>query len=77
MSELVELRGGLIVPVEAYELVCRLTVERNLTLTVDGDRLRVSGPPGIAPALTDDEVAGIKRWKPHLIALMQYRAPKV
>ena len=75
MSDLIELRGGLTVPLEAYQLVCQLTIERDLALTVDGDRLRVSGPEGAKPELSKTEVAGIRRWQAHQIALMQYRAP--
>ena len=73
-SELVALRGGLTVPAEAFRLAHQLS-GRGLVVTVDGDRLRVSGPQGTKPELSEAEIAGIRRWKPHLIALVTYEPP--
>ena len=66
--------GALDLPVEAFNLFHRL-LDRGLDLRVDGDRLRVSGPGGSKPALSETEVTDIKRWKAHLMALCCYAPP--
>lgn len=66
--------GGIDVPVEVFNLFHRL-LDRNLDLKIDGDRLRVSGPKGSKPELSEAEVADIKRYKGHLMALIAYIPP--
>ena len=73
-EHLVSLLGGLTVPAEAYNLALELE-KRGLALRVEGDRLRVSGPDG-KPDLSEADTTAIRRWKPHLIALAEYRAPE-
>lgn len=73
-DHLVSIAGGLTVPAEAYNLALDLE-RRGLTLRVEEDRLRVSGPDG-KPDLSEAETTAIKRWKPHLIALTEYIAPE-
>lgn len=64
----VHLRGGMVVPVAAYNVV--LTVERaGYRLTVDGPDILVR-PGGLDPAL----LAELKRWKAHVIMLLGYTA---
>mgnify|MGYP001581332032 CR=1 FL=1 len=67
--------GGLDCPVEAFTLFHQL-LNRDLTLAVDGDRLRVSGPHGSKPALSEGETAAIRKWKAHLQALLLYVPPE-
>jgi hypothetical protein len=74
--ELVELKGGLTVPVEVLTLAFALQ-NRGLELRQDGDRLRVVEPGGGKPALTEVEVASITRWKLHILALLAYKSPDV
>lgn len=74
MSELVGLRGGLTVPVAPLELAIHME-SRGLTLSIEGDRLRVTGLNGTKPDLSLADVEAIRRWKPHLMALVAYRAP--
>lgn len=80
MSEIVSLKpgptGGLDVPAAAFTF-CHALLERGLTLTPDGDRLRVSGPNGTKPDLSAEDVAQIKKWKMHLCALLAYRAQEM
>jgi hypothetical protein len=67
--------GGLTLPEEA--LVLALDLEnRGCTLRQDGDRLRVLGPGGAKPALSEGDVEAIRRWKAHLLALLAYVAPE-
>ena len=68
-------KGGLTVPVAAYNLIFAL-VNRDLVLTQHGESLRVQGPNGTKPDLTPEETALIKRWKFHLIALINYVPPE-
>ena len=72
-EKLVALAGGLTVPTEAFQLAHGL-LNRGLELRQDGDRLRVIGPDGEKPELSDDEVSQIKRYKLHVLALLAYRA---
>ncbi len=66
------LRGGLCVPVTPIELLLDLE-SRGLTLSRDGDDLLIS-PPG---RLTDDDRTALRRWKPHLLALVDYEPEAV
>jgi hypothetical protein len=66
--ETVTLRGGVNVPLPALMLLLRLE-DRGCTFTVDGDRLMVR--PG-RHGLTDEDCAGLRRWKPQVIALIGY-----
>ena len=70
-----ELPGGLVVPAPAYNLILDLT-NRGLQFTQDVDRLRVSGPGGAKPELSDAEATAIRKWKYHLMQLLAYRAPE-
>jgi hypothetical protein len=63
------LRGGLTVPAEAYLLLLELE-QRTFTVTRDGDTLIVRPPD----RLTRQDVARIKRWKFHLLLLLDYVA---
>jgi hypothetical protein len=74
--ELIELKGGLTVPVDVLTLTFGL-LNRGLELRQDGDRLRVVEPGGGKPALTEAEVASITRYKYHILALLAYRAPEL
>jgi len=76
MSELIALRGGLTVPREAFDLFHALVTHRGLVLTQDDDKLRVARADGSRPDLTPEDAALIRRWKPHLLALLAYRAPE-
>lgn len=69
------LAGGLAVPVEPLVLALEFE-QRGIGLRVEGDKLRVVGPNGAKPELTEDEIAAIRRWKAHLVALVEYRAPE-
>lgn len=71
--ELVELRGGLIVPAEVIAFGCALE-GRGITMAVDGDKLRVRGQDG-PPQLSAEETAFIRARKAHLMALVAYVAP--
>jgi hypothetical protein len=66
------LDGGLAVPVEPLELLLELE-SRGCHLTRDGDGLIVE-PRRL---LTDDDCRAIRRWKPHLLALVDYGSPTV
>ena len=69
-SEYVHLRGGLTVPVAPLLLVFRLQ-ERGFSLTPDGDALIVQP----YERLTRTDCDQIRRWKRHLLALLNYEAP--
>lgn len=71
-TDLVTLRGGLTLPLAALRLAWALE-ERGLHMGVDGDMLTI-GPPAL---LTDDDRALIRRWKPHLLAIITYIPPGV
>lgn len=75
MSELIELRGGLTIPSEPLVLAWELEA-RDLTLSVDGEKLRIAGSAGEKPLLSEEDRARIVRWKSHLMALATYRAPE-
>lgn len=71
ISELVSLLG-LTVPSEVLYLAIHLEREGFL-LTADGDRLRVGrrdGTPMSPELLCEEDVAAIRRWKTHLLAVI-------
>jgi hypothetical protein len=69
-SDVVTLRGGLTLPVDAIRLALDLE-NRGLTLTVDEGDVLVVGP---RERLTDDDRALIRHWKRHLVAIVRYDA---
>jgi len=78
-GELVDLQGYT-VPLAALkvgwhleESGCALSVHRDGT---DAPTLRVRGVDGRKPDLSSETLAAIRRWKRHLIALVECRAPK-
>ena len=68
--------GGLTVPLDAFNLAHEL-IGRDLILSQTGDVLRIKGPNGSKPELSEYEVERIKKWKFHLIAMLVYRAPEL
>jgi hypothetical protein len=69
-SDFVTLRGGLTLPLGAVQLALDLE-QRGLHLRrEDGDVLFV----GPRERLTDDDRAGLRRWKRHLLAILEYDA---
>lgn len=71
MSDLWILHDGPTLPPEAVELVIALEA-RGIGLFRRGvDGLRASQADG-KPVLTAAETAGITRWKPHMLALVDY-----
>ena len=69
-------KGGLTVPLDAFRLAHEL-IGRDLILSQTGETLRIKGPNGSKPELSQSEVERIKRWKFHLIAMLLYRAPEM
>jgi hypothetical protein len=70
-DRLVYLRGGLIVPVEPLLLLFMLQ-ERGFVLTAGGNVLVVKP----FQKLTADDCVAIRRWKLHLLSLLEYEAPE-
>lgn len=70
MSEIISF-PGFDCPLEALRLLWRLE-ERGLGLRVQDDKLIVAGATGTSPALSQDDTAAIRQWKPHLVALVQW-----
>jgi hypothetical protein len=68
-SDYVVLRGGLTLPLAALRVAWNLEA-RGLRLGVDGDMLTV-GPRTL---VTDADREALRRWKPHLLALVAYDA---
>ena len=64
--------GGLTVPVAALRLAWDLE-ERGFRLSQEGDTLYVEP----ARSLTEADRAGLRRWKHHVLALMDYEPPAV
>ena len=64
------LRGGLAVPAAPLVLLFELEA-RGLRLSREGDDL-VIRPRG---HLTDEERRQLTRWKPHVLALLDYEVP--
>ena len=75
-EDFVMLAGGLTVPVDAFNLAHEL-VGRGLILSQSGETLRIKGPNGTKPDLSQSEVERIKRWKFHLIAMLVYQPPEL
>ena len=69
--------GGLTVPVDAYNLIHELMTQRGLVLAQIGEKLRIQNPDASAPVLSDEDRARIRKWKPHLLALLAYQAPPI
>ncbi|HEY1307299.1 MAG TPA: hypothetical protein VGF24_27275 [Vicinamibacterales bacterium] len=68
----VSLRGGLVVPVETYLLMFELE-DRGFCLNRDGDVLVVEPHQ----RLTADDCGRIRRWKRHILALLDYEPPPI
>lgn len=68
----VELRGGLTVPVTALNLALELEA-RGFTLRVVDNRLDISPSKALTPA----DRTRIRQWVQHLMAILEYRAPEV
>jgi hypothetical protein len=71
-SDFVVLKGGLTVPAAVLQLAWALW-DRGLHMSVDGDMLTI----GPREKVTDADRALIRRWKPHLLALISYDADKL
>jgi hypothetical protein len=71
-SRLVMLRGGFTVPMEPVLLLLALEA-RGVCLSRDGDELLVQ--PGTR--LTDQDRIELRRWRWHLLALVDYVPPEV
>jgi hypothetical protein len=69
VAALVTLKGGLSVPLEAFELALSLE-QRGATFRPDGAELIVDTDDGV---LTEADRVAITRWKGHLIAIAAYR----
>ena len=67
--------GGLTVPLDAFNLAHEL-IGRDLILSQTGETLRIKGPNGNKPDLSKSEVERIRKWKWHLICLLNYKAPE-
>jgi hypothetical protein len=67
----VTLRGGLTVP-EAAVLLLDLE-RRGFSVTRDGDSLVIRS----FSQLTAEDMSALRRWKSHVLALRDYRAPEV
>lgn len=62
-------------PEESFGLFHEL-LNRELSMKIEGDRLRVVGPNGSKPELSESDAERIRRWKPHLMALVAYEPPE-
>ena len=71
----VELRGGLMVPVDALRLAWALT-DRDLILSQEGEKLKIKAADDGKPDLSEDEIAKIKQYKFHVLALLAYQPPE-
>lgn len=74
-EDFIELSGGLTVPAAAFTLFHDLATHRGLLLRSEAGVLRVSSPDGGKPDLSAEDVTAIKKWKAHLLALIDYRPP--
>ena len=70
LPDFVTLKGGLTLPLPAVELALDLERRGIRLWTEDGEVLFV-GPP---KQLTDDDRVALRRWKPHVLALLAYEA---
>lgn len=71
MLKIVPLKDGPDIPLPALLLMVDLDLAGN-KLSVEGERLVVAGPHNQKPDLSDEERAEIRKWKPHLMALVEY-----
>ena len=71
-SEYVCLRGGFMVPLEPMLLLFELE-DRGFKLTQDGDSLIVRPHS----QLTRVDYDRVRRWKAHLLALVNYQPPQI
>ena len=71
--EFVELKGGLMLPVEILDFALKLE-NRGLHLQADGEVLRVTSDTG-KPDLSVEEMAFIRLRKAHLLAVASYLPP--
>jgi hypothetical protein len=62
----------LALPVEAIRLALKLE-ERGFLLSREGEETLVVHPP---ERLTEEDCRSIRRWKWHLLALLDYRSPR-
>jgi hypothetical protein len=70
--EFVTLKGGLTIPVPALRLALDLEA-RGIPLATDADHRFVVPKDG---RLTADDLVNIQRWRGHLGAIVDYRAPE-
>ncbi len=71
-SDYVPLKGGLCVPLAPMLLVWQLEA-RGVHLHRDGDDIYVTPWSGV----TEQDREELKRWKAHILALLDYEAPEV
>lgn len=71
-SDYVTLKGGRALPIAPVLLLLDLE-RRGFTLTLQGDDIRVRP----FSKLTDADLTELKRWKPHVRALIDYNADSV
>jgi hypothetical protein len=69
----IPLKGGLVVPEPALHLALDLEI-RGIPLRTDTDHQFIVPSD---PRLTEADLAAIARWRHHLGALVEYRAPEV
>lgn len=69
----ISLKGGLVLPVDVFELALDLE-RRGISLATDADHQFIVP---IDPRLTEADYAAIARWRHHLGAAVDYRAPEV
>lgn len=71
-SEFITLRGGLTVPVEPVMLALDLE-QRGFAMWAEGEDILVQP----AKRLTPEDIAGLKQWKRHVVALLNYQPPEL
>jgi hypothetical protein len=76
VTEFVYLRSGLTVPRPAYDLAGALQA-RDFRLVTDPDHQFTIEPTATSGPLTEQDRAGISRWRPHLGAIVGYRCPEL
>ena len=69
-SDYLILKGGLALPVGAFRLALDLEA-RGLHMRCEEGDVLVVGP---RERLTDEDRAGLRKWKPHLLAIVTYNA---
>ena len=62
----------MVLPIEPILLALDLEA-RGIRLTRDGEDLLIEP----WSRLTDDDLAGLRSWKPHLLAIVTYAAPEL